>query len=68
MRVFVEPLGFAIRGTGSVAEWDRRTGAAMPDSGAYVVFGALVPVELDRSRDLGEYLEPACWIRHRLWL
>src|SRR5437588_515951 len=29
------------------------------DSGAYVVFGALVPVELDRGRDLGEYLERA---------
>jgi hypothetical protein len=68
-RVGGEILGCAsaaMRVTGSIAEWERWTGMAMPDSGAYVVPGALVPVELDRERDLGEYLEPACWMRHRV--
>jgi len=55
-----------MRVTGSVAEWERWTGVAMPESGAYVIAGALVPVDIDRERDVGEYLEPACWVRHRL--
>jgi GNAT superfamily N-acetyltransferase len=56
----------AMRVTGSVAEWERWTGVAMPESGAYAISGALVPVDIDCERDLGEYLEPACWVRHRL--
>jgi hypothetical protein len=53
----------AMRVIGTVAEWERWTGMALPETGAYVVPDALVPVEID---DLGEYLEPACWVRHRV--
>jgi hypothetical protein len=56
----------AMRVTGTVAEWERWTGMAMPESGDYVVPGALVPVEIDRERNVGEYVEPACWVRHRV--
>jgi hypothetical protein len=56
----------AMRVTGSVAEWEGWTGIALPESGLYVVPGALVPVELDRERDIGEYIEPACWVHHRV--
>lgn len=56
----------AMRVTGSIAEWERWTGMELPGSGSYVVPGALVPVEIDRERDIGEYLEPACWMRHRV--
>lgn len=59
------PASAAMRVTGSVAEWEGWTGMALPESGSYVVPDALVPVEIDRERDVGEYLEPACWIRHR---
>jgi hypothetical protein len=52
--------------TGSIAEWEHWTGMALPESGSYVVPGALVPVEIDCERDIGEYLEPACWVRHRV--
>ena len=68
-RVGGEILGCAsaaMRVTDSITEWERWTGMAMPYSGAYVVPGALVPVDIDRERDLGEYLEPACWIHHRV--
>jgi hypothetical protein len=37
-----------------------------PDSGPYVVPGALVPVEIDRDRDQGRYVEPNVWVRHRI--
>ena len=60
------PASAAMRVTGSVAEWERWTGMALPESGSYVVPGALVPVEIDGERDAGEYVEPACWMRHRV--
>ena len=52
--------------TGSVDEWQRWTGMAFPESGRYVVEGALEPVEIDRARDLGRYVEPNVWLRHRV--
>lgn len=51
--------------TGTVAEWEEWTGMRFPDSGPYVVAGALVPVEIDRDRDQGRYAEPNVWVRHR---
>jgi GNAT superfamily N-acetyltransferase len=51
--------------TGTVAEWEEWTGMPFPDSGPYVVPGALVPVEIDRDRDQGRYVEPNVWVRHR---
>jgi hypothetical protein len=35
--------------SGTVAEWEEWTGMRFPDSGAYVVPGALVPVDIDRA-------------------
>jgi GNAT superfamily N-acetyltransferase len=49
---------------GTVAEWEEWAGMAFPDSGSYVVEGALVPVEIDRARDVGRYVEPNVWMRH----
>jgi GNAT superfamily N-acetyltransferase len=50
--------------TGSVAEWEGWTGMSFLDSGPYVVEGALAPVEIDRERDEGRYVEPNVWMRH----
>ena len=49
---------------GTVSEWEEWTGTAFPESGSYVVEGALVPVEIDRARDVGRYVEPNVWMRH----
>jgi GNAT superfamily N-acetyltransferase len=49
---------------GTVAEWEEWTAMAFPESGAYVVEGALVPVEIDREADTGRYVEPNVWMRH----
>jgi GNAT superfamily N-acetyltransferase len=62
----VRSASAAMRVTGSIAEWEHWTRMELPQSGSYVVPGALVPVEIDRERDIGEYLEPACWVRHRV--
>lgn len=50
--------------TGTVAEWEEWTEMALPESGAYVVPGALVPLEIDRERDEGVYVEPNVWMVH----
>lgn len=52
--------------SGSVGDWEGWTGLRFPDSGAYVVPGALVPVEIDRERDEGVYVEPNVWMHHRV--
>jgi GNAT superfamily N-acetyltransferase len=50
--------------TGTVAEWEEWTGMSFPESGAYVVPGALQPVSIDRERNTGSYEDPNVWMRH----
>jgi hypothetical protein len=49
---------------GTVAEWEAWAGMEFPDSGSCVVPGALVPVQIDRLRDVGRIVEPNVWMRH----
>jgi hypothetical protein len=56
----------AMRVAGSVADWEQWAGMALPERRLNVVPGAPVPLKVDRDRDVGEYLEPACWVRHRV--
>lgn len=60
-------LGPALRSmvvTGTVAEWEEWASMAFPDTGQYVVPGALDLVEIDREKDLGAYAETNLWMRH----
>jgi len=52
--------------TGTVEEWESWAGRTFPESGRYVVAGALVPVEIDRTADRGVYIEPNVWVVHDL--
>ena len=60
--VKVAPESMRIPGT--VADWEAWTELSFPETGSYVVPGALVPVEIDRERDEGVYLEPNVWMVH----
>jgi hypothetical protein len=62
--VAMAPASMTVAGT--VADWEEWTGMAFPESGAYVVPEALVPVDIDRERDEGVYVEPNVWMRHPL--
>ncbi len=62
--VKVAPRSMLIRG--SAAEWEAWTGMRFPESGAYVVPGALVPITIDNERDCGEYVEPNVWVWHEI--
>jgi GNAT superfamily N-acetyltransferase len=52
--------------TGRVADWERWTDMRFPDSGSYVVPGALQPVVIDRQADEGRYEDPNVWMRHAI--
>lgn len=49
-----------------VYEWEQWTGLAFPESGEYVVPGALAPIHIDREMDVGSYIEPNVWVHHPL--
>jgi GNAT superfamily N-acetyltransferase len=51
---------------GTVAQWEHWSGMVFPETGAYVVPGALTPVDIDRERDQGLYVEPNVWMVHGL--
>ena len=52
--------------TGSVADWERWTGLAFPESGAYVVPFATNPVVVDRAADRVTYHDANVWVVHDL--
>jgi GNAT superfamily N-acetyltransferase len=60
----VAPRTLVIEGT--VGDWERWTDMRFPDSGPYVVPGALQPVVIDREADLGRYEDPNVWMRHAI--
>jgi hypothetical protein len=60
--VRVIPRALVIAGT--VVEWEKWTEMSFPDSGPYVVPGALQPVVIDRERDEGRYEDPNVWMHH----
>lgn len=60
----VAPRAYSV--IASVADWERWTGVAFENTGAYVVPGALVPVEIDLARGTGTYVEPSVWYLHGL--
>jgi hypothetical protein len=52
--------------TGSCAQWEAWTGMSLPQSGAYVVPGGLVPIRVDVEANQGSYEEPHVWMRYRI--
>lgn len=60
----VAPNTLTVEGT--VGEWEDWTGMEFPETGPYVVPGALQPVSVDRERDLGRYEDPNLWMLHRI--
>ncbi|GGN01727.1 hypothetical protein GCM10011609_45470 [Lentzea pudingi] len=60
----VQPAPRSMVVTGTVAEWERWTGMAFPQTGRYVVAGGLDLLAIDRERDQGVYEETNLWMRH----
>ena len=51
-----------IRGTRT--EWEKWTGMRFPQSGQFIISGALNPIQMDVENDEGRYVEPNLWIVH----
>jgi len=60
----VRPAPRSMVVTGTIAEWERWAGMAFPETGRYVVPGALDPVEIDAEGNRGVYAETNLWMRH----
>ena len=54
----------SMRIPGTVANWEEWTGMRFPESGTYVVPGALEPIVIDVESDRGTYVEPNVWMHH----
>lgn len=65
-------LGATILGTahrsmvieGTVSAWESWTGMALPQSGTYVIPGALDVLHVSCENDSGVHIEPNLWMRH----
>jgi len=51
---------------GTRAEWEAWTGLKFPQSGEYVIPGALVPIEINVEKNEGIYVEPNVWLLHEV--
>ena len=58
----VAPNTLTVEGT--VRDWEEWTQTAFPDTGEYVVPGALQPVKIDREHNTGRYEDPNYWMKH----
>ncbi len=47
-----------------VEDWESWTGMKFPESGEYVIPDALVPIKIDRTMNVGRYIEPNVWVHH----
>ncbi|MEW6410982.1 MAG: GNAT family N-acetyltransferase [Candidatus Zixiibacteriota bacterium] len=56
----------AMRIPGTIAQWEEWTQMRFPESGKYIVPGALNPVRIDIENDQGLYIEPNVWMYHPL--
>ena len=51
---------------GSVEDWQTWTGLIFPESGEYIVKGALQPITIDMAADVGVYHDPNVWMHHKV--
>jgi GNAT superfamily N-acetyltransferase len=58
------PRAMTIRG--SVADWERWTNLAFPETGDYILPVAAAPIHIDRDGDEGVYYDPNVWVVHDL--
>ena len=51
---------------GTIEEWKQWTKLDFPESGSYIIPGALNPISIDIEKDEAIYIEPNVWILHRI--
>ena len=62
----LKPCHEAMTICGTRAEWEAWTGIRFPQTGKYVIPGALNSMEMDMEANKGTYVEPNVWMVHEL--
>ena len=62
----VKIASHSMRIPGTVGQWETWVGMRFPESGRYVIPGALNPIEIDCNKIEGVYVEPNVWMRHEI--
>lgn len=62
----IKPCHQAMNIRGTRAEWQEWTKLKFPQSGEYIISGALNPMKMDVEKDEGVYVEPNVWMAHPL--
>ena len=62
----IKPCNEAVKIKGSIKQWETWTKMSFPESGMYVVDGALCPVKIDKKNDVGVYTEPNVWVSYKI--
>jgi GNAT superfamily N-acetyltransferase len=58
----IGPCHEAMTIRGTCAEWEEWTGMRFPQSGSYVIAGALNPIEMNIENNEAIYIEPNVWV------
>jgi len=62
----IKPCHEAMVIMGPRSDWESWTGLKFPQSGPYIIPGALTPIDMDIKKDKGTYLEPNVWMQHSI--
>jgi GNAT superfamily N-acetyltransferase len=62
----IKPCHQAMSIRGTRLEWETWTGMKFPQSGQYVISGALNPMEMNIEKGEGIYVEPNVWMVHEV--
>lgn len=62
----IKPCHEAMTIRGSRAQWESWANMKFPQSGPYIIPGALNPMEMNTEKDEGVYIEPNVWMQHSL--
>lgn len=62
----VKCVASTLKVEGSIADWQIWTGMIFPETGPYIVPGALQPVTINVETDKGVYHDPNVWMRHEV--
>jgi hypothetical protein len=68
VRIGGKIIGFAQKAqtmTGTAAQWEDWTSLEFPVSGDYIIANGMAPLHMEKTADVGIYVEPNVWVRHR---
>lgn len=63
---FVKCVQSTYKVEGSIEDWQNWTGMVFPESGSYIVDGALEPITINVESNVGIYHDPNVWMQHKV--